>query len=149
MGRTRTTNAIATEGRGIKMILPYVFVAAVVVLGVGLWIWPTLFSNEAITPSDVRALGNQVLGGAVVAAAILIAERAINARYEEEQANKAVIRKVLKACTRKAVTTQMNAQTNYPAMFKGITECRISVQQILPEIRVENQQLIGDEEHYC
>jgi hypothetical protein len=37
MGRTCTMHAIATEGRGIKMILPYVFVAAVVVLGVGLW----------------------------------------------------------------------------------------------------------------
>lgn len=45
-----------------KVILPYVFVAAVVLLGVGLWIWPTLFGNEAIMPSDVRELGNQVLG---------------------------------------------------------------------------------------
>jgi hypothetical protein len=63
-------------------------------------------------------------------------------KYEEEQANKAVIRKVLKACNRKAVMTRMRMQLRYGAMFKGIQECRESVQQILPEIRVEDQQQI-------
>jgi hypothetical protein len=66
-------------------------------------------------------------------------------KYEEEQANKAAIRKVLKACTRGAVMTPMHAQVHYEEMFKGIRECRVSLQQDKAEIRVENQQhIVGD-----
>jgi hypothetical protein len=66
------------------VLVPYLFVAIVILLGVALWIAPSVF-GAAITAADVRDLGSQVLGGAVVGVAVLLAERMVNARIEEER----------------------------------------------------------------
>jgi uncharacterized protein YjbI with pentapeptide repeats len=69
---------------GSSVIVPYAFVAIVVLLGIALWLGLSVF-GAAITAADVRDLGSQVLGGAVVGVAVLIAERMVNVRIEEER----------------------------------------------------------------